>query len=181
MNMDIQYSLLAALVDEKKANIFDDIVVHIIEYVVSLIAEQSSASVKHHSTSSLQNKIAEIVGIEIPITIIRNAVSLISQKSDDVSIQKIGDKGNIFSIQRSWSASIIRKTKSCIEGKRNVACLKTKRILKISTPYDITTPLCSLDHIEDILEMHSTTPNALSTPIIMPLCCNYNGIGALLQ
>ena len=76
---------------------------------------------------------------------------------------------------------IIRKTKSCIEGKRNVACLKTKRILKISTPYDITTPLCSLDHIEDILEMHSTTPNALSTPIIMPLCCNYNGIGALLQ
>ncbi len=76
---------------------------------------------------------------------------------------------------------IIRKTKSCIEGKRNVACLKTKRILKISTPYDITTPLCSLDHIEDILEMHSTTPNALSTPIIMPLCrCNYS-IGALLQ
>lgn len=67
MNMDIQYSLLAALVDEKKANIFDDIVVHIIEYVVSLIAEQSSASVEHHSTSSLQNKIVEIVGIEIPI------------------------------------------------------------------------------------------------------------------
>ena len=80
-----------------------------------------------------------------------------------------------------YPATIIRKTKSCIEGKRNVACLKTKRILKISTPYDITTPLCSLDHIEDILEMHSTTPNALSTPIIMPLCCNYNGIGALLQ
>lgn len=79
------------------------------------------------------------------------------------------------------ASGIIRKTKSCIEGKRNVACLKTKRILKISTPYDITTPLCSLDHIEDILEMHSTTPNALSTPIIMPLCCNYNGIGALLQ
>ena len=48
---------------------------------------------------------------------------------------------------------IIRKTKSCIEGKRKVACLKTKRILKISTPYDIT----------------------------MPLCCHYNGIGALLQ
>ena len=47
---------------------------------------------------------------------------------------------------------IIRKTKSCIEGKRKVACLKTKRILKISTPYDIT----------------------------MPLCCHYNGIGALL-
>lgn len=45
MSMDIQYSLLAAWVDEKKANIFDDIVVHIIEYVVSLIAEQSSSSV----------------------------------------------------------------------------------------------------------------------------------------
>jgi len=27
MNMDIQYSLLAALVDEKKTNIFDDIAV----------------------------------------------------------------------------------------------------------------------------------------------------------
>ena len=121
MNMDIQYSLLAALVDEKKANIFDDIVVHIIEYVVSLIAEQSSASVKHHSTSSLQNKIAEIVGIEIPITIIRNAVSLISQKSDDVSIQRIGDKGNIFSIQRSWSASrtssVVLKSKDLSERK----------------------------------------------------------------
>ena len=51
-----------------------------------------------------------------------------------------------------FSAYIIRKTKSCIEGKRKVACLKTKRILKNSTPYDIT----------------------------MPLCCHYNGIGALL-
>lgn len=124
MNMDIQYSLLAALVDEKKANIFDDIVVHIIEYVVSLIAEQSSASVKHHSTSSLQNKIAEIVGIEIPITIIRNAVSLISQKSDDVSIQRIGDKGNIFSIQRSWSASrtssVVLKSQDLSERKSSL-------------------------------------------------------------
>lgn len=94
---------------------------HIIEYVVSLIAEQSSASVEHHSTSSLQNKIAEIVGIEIPITIIRNAVSLISQKSDDVSIQRIGDKGNVFSIQRSWSASrtssVVLKSKDLSERK----------------------------------------------------------------
>lgn len=57
MNMEIQYSLLAALVDEEKANLFDDIVLHIIEYVVSLIAEESSFSAKYHSTSSLQDMI----------------------------------------------------------------------------------------------------------------------------
>ena len=116
----------------------------------------------------------------------RYACYLIVQNADP-SKEVVANGQTYFAIQtriaeiRQMDEYIIRKTKSCIEGKRNVACLKTKRILKISTPYDITTPLCSLDHIEDILEMHSTTPNALSTPIIMPLCCNYNGIGALLQ
>lgn len=103
--MEIQYSLLAALVDEKKANLFDDIVLHIIEYVVSLIAEDPSFSAKYHTTSSLQDKITDIVGIEIPITIIRNAVSLVSRKSDDIAIRIVGDKGNQFTIQRAWDAS----------------------------------------------------------------------------
>lgn len=63
------------------------------------------------------------------------------------------EKGEFWEvIDGQQRLTIIRKTKSCIEGKRKVACLKTKRILKISTPYDIT----------------------------MPLCCHYNGIGALL-
>ena len=105
MNMEIQYSLLAALIDEKKANLFDDIVLHIIEYVVSLIAEDSSFSAKYHSTSSLQDKITEIVGIKIPITIIRNAVSLVSKKSDDIAIRAVGDKGNLFTIQRAWDTN----------------------------------------------------------------------------
>lgn len=121
MNMEIQYSLLAALVDEEKANLFDDIVLHIIEYVVSLIAEESSFSAKYHSTSSLQDKITEIVGIEIPITIIRNAVSLVSKKSNGIAIRAVGDKGNLFTIQRAWdtsrTSSVLLKSQDLSERK----------------------------------------------------------------
>jgi len=105
MNTQTQYSLLAALVDEPNANIFDDIVAHIIKYVVSLIAEETSTKERHYDTQTLQTKINEVVGITIPITVIRNSINAITHNNkEEVSIKFIGDKGHLFTIQRAWDA-----------------------------------------------------------------------------
>ena len=101
----VNYSLLAALVNEPNANLFDDVIYHVLGYTISSMAEAYTDKEHKYSTTDVQTEIKKEVGIEIPVSIIRNTLISISKKGGDVSITFIGEKKNLFSIKRFWSAT----------------------------------------------------------------------------
>lgn len=105
-NMDkVNYSLLAALVNEPNANLFDDVIYHVLGYTISSMAEAYTDRKHEYSTTDVQMEIKKEVGIDIPVSIIRSTLISISKKGGDVSISFIGEKKNRFSIRRSWDAT----------------------------------------------------------------------------
>ena len=101
----VNYSLLAALVNEPNANLFDDVIYHILGYAISSMAEAYTDREHKYSTTDVQMEIKKEVGIEIPVSIIRSTLISISKKGGDVSISFIGEKKSLFSIRRSWDAA----------------------------------------------------------------------------
>lgn len=101
----VNYSLLAALVNEPNANLFDDVIYHVLGYTISSMAEAYTDKEHKYSTTDVQTEIKKEVGIEIPVSIIRSTLISISKKGGDVSITFIGEKKNLFSIKRFWSAT----------------------------------------------------------------------------
>ena len=101
----VNYSLLAALVNEPNANLFDDVIYHILGYAISSMAEAYTDREHKYSTTDVQMEIKKEVGIEIPVSIIRSTLISISKKGGDVSISFIGEKKSLFSIRRSWGAA----------------------------------------------------------------------------
>lgn len=101
----VNYSLLVALVDEGNANLFDDVIYHVLGYTISSMAEAYTDKKHEYSTTDVQTEIKKEVGIEIPVSIIRSTLISISKKGGDVSITFIGEKKNLFSIGRSWDAT----------------------------------------------------------------------------
>lgn len=101
----VNYSLLAALVNEPNANLFDDVIYHVLGYTISSMAEAYTDKEHKYSTTNVQTEIKKEVGIEIPVSIIRSTLISISKKGGDVSITFIGEKKNLFSIKRFWSAT----------------------------------------------------------------------------
>lgn len=101
----INYSLLAALVNEPNANLFDDVIYHVLGYTISSMAEAYTDRKHEYSTTDVQMEIKKEVGIDIPVSIIRSTLISISKKGGDVSISFIGEKKNRFSIRRSWDAT----------------------------------------------------------------------------
>lgn len=76
----VNYSLLAALVNEPKANLYDDIVYPIVGYSLSSLAESQQSSEHHYCMTDVQDYIKKEVGIEIPISLVRPALLSASQK-----------------------------------------------------------------------------------------------------
>lgn len=101
----VNYSLLVALVDEGNANLFDDVIYHVLGYTISSMAEAYTDKKHEYSTTDVQTEIKKEVGIEIPVSIIRSTLISISKKGGDVSITFIGEKKNLFSIGRSWDTA----------------------------------------------------------------------------
>lgn len=101
----VNYSLLAALVNEPNANLFDDVIYHVLGYTISSMAEAYTDRKHEYSTTDVQMEIKKEVGIEIPVSIIRSTLISISKKGGDVSITFIGEKKNLFSIGRSWDTA----------------------------------------------------------------------------
>lgn len=101
----VNYSLLVALVEEGNANLFDDVIYHVLGYTISSMAETYTDKEHKYSTTDVQTEIKKEVGIEIPVSIIRSTLISISKKGGDVSITFIGEKKNLFSIRRSWDAT----------------------------------------------------------------------------
>jgi hypothetical protein len=100
----VNYSLLATLVNEPKANLYDDIVYPIVGYALSSLSEIQQASQHHYSMTDVQNYIKKEVGIEIPISLVRPALLSASNKNKDVEIEFIDQKHHYFSIERDWGA-----------------------------------------------------------------------------
>jgi len=69
------------------------------------MAEAYTDKEHKYSTTDVQTEIKKEVGIEIPVSIIRSTLISISKKGGDVSITFIGEKKNLFSIKRFWSAT----------------------------------------------------------------------------
>ncbi len=101
----VNYSLLAALVNEPNANLYDDVIYHVLGYTISSMAEAYIDREHHYSTTDVQMEIKKEVGIEIPVSIIRSTLISISKKGGDVSISFIGEKKSRFLIGRSWDAA----------------------------------------------------------------------------
>ena len=101
---NVNYALLAALVDEQDANLFDEIFAHIIGYSISALAERHEDS-HYYKTTDVQEHIKEEVGIDVPISIIRVVLKAKALDKGDVQIEFCGAKGNAFRIKRSWDAS----------------------------------------------------------------------------
>ena len=101
----VNYSLLAALVNEPNANLFDDVIYHVLGYTISSMAEAYTDRKHEYSTTDVQMEIKKEVGIDIPVSIIRSTLISISKKGGDVSISFTGEKKNRFSIRRSWDAT----------------------------------------------------------------------------
>ena len=91
--------------DEGNANLFDDVIYHVLGYTISSMAEAYTDKKHEYSTTDVQTEIKKEVGIEIPVSIIRSTLISISKKGGDVSITFIGEKKNLFSIGRSWDAT----------------------------------------------------------------------------
>lgn len=91
--------------EEGNANLFDDVIYHVLGYTISSMAETYTDKEHKYSTTDVQTEIKKEVGIEIPVSIIRSTLISISKKGGDVSITFIGEKKNLFSIRRSWDAT----------------------------------------------------------------------------
>lgn len=100
----VNYSLLATLINEPKANLYDDIVYPIVGYALSSLAESQQALKRHYSMTDVQAYIKKEVGIEIPISLVRPALLSASEKNKDVEIKFIDKKEHYFSIERDWGA-----------------------------------------------------------------------------
>lgn len=80
-NMDkVNYSLLAALVNEPNANLFDDVIYHVLGYTISSMAEAYTDRKHEYSTTDVQMEIKKEVGIDIPVSIIRSTLISISKR-----------------------------------------------------------------------------------------------------
>ena len=100
----VNYSLLATLVNEPKANLYDDIVYPIVGYALSSLAEIQQASQHHYSMTDVQDYIKKEVGLEIPISLVHPALLSASNKHKDVEIKPVDEKHYYFSIERDWGA-----------------------------------------------------------------------------
>ena len=100
----VNYSLLATLVNEPKANLYDDIVYPIVGYALSSLAEIQQASQHHYSMTDVQDYIKKEVGLEIPISLVHPALLSASNKNKDVEIKPVDEKHYYFSIERDWGA-----------------------------------------------------------------------------
>jgi|GEM_PF-718325 hypothetical protein len=101
----VNYSLLAALVNEPKANLYDDIVYPIVGYSLSSLAESQQSSEHHYCMTDVQDYIKKEVGIEIPISLVRPALLSASQKNKDVEIGFVDQKHHYFLIKRAWDTN----------------------------------------------------------------------------
>lgn len=115
---------MAALYDEKDANLFDDIVYPIIGYSVSSLAEKHQEEKHYYNVQDVQEFIKEEAGILIPIAIVSQALSSIQNNNQDIEISIIDKKGQHFSIQRTWGAvkhsRISRKAQSLQQKKEEL-------------------------------------------------------------
>ena len=119
---DVNYALLAALVDEQNANLFDEVFAHIIGYSISALAERHEGS-HYYKTTDVQEHIHEEAGIEVPISIIRAVLKVKALEKGDVQIEFCGAKGNTFRIKRSWDAS---KRTRVVQKAQNLQNKKTE-------------------------------------------------------
>ena len=120
----VNYSLVAALFDEKDANLFDDIVYPIIGYSVSSLAEKHQEEKHYYNVQDVQEFIKEEAGILIPTTIVSHALRAIPNSNQDIEIRIIDEKYQQFSIQRTWGAvkhsRISRKAQSLQQKKEEL-------------------------------------------------------------
>lgn len=152
---NVNYALLAALVDEQDANLFDEIFAHIIGYSISILAESHEKSF-YYKTDALQEKIKEEVGIEFPTSVIRMVLEAKSLQKGDVEIEFCGDYGHDFKITRAWNASkqtrVAQKTQALSRRKRELETLFDSYLQKLGVTSEL--------HIVDFL--HSNTEEALA-------------------
>lgn len=152
---NVNYALLAALVDEQDANLFDEIFAHIIGYSISVLAESHEKSL-YYKTDALQEKIKEEVGIEFPTSVIRMVLEAKSLEKGDVEIEFCGDCGHNFKITRAWNASkqtrVAQKTQALSRRKGELEALFDSYLQKLGVTSEL--------HIIDFL--HSNTEEALA-------------------
>lgn len=152
---NVNYALLAALVDEQDANLFDEIFAHIIGYSISVLAESHEKSF-YYKTDALQEKIKEEVGIEFPTSVIRMVLEAKSLEKGDVEIEFCGDYGHDFKITRAWNASkqtrVAQKTQALSRRKGELEALFDSYLQKLGVTSEL--------HIVDFL--HSNTEEALA-------------------
>lgn len=101
----VNYSLLAALVNEPKANLYDDIVYPIVGYSLSSLAESQQSSEHHYCMTDVQDYIKKEVGIEIPISLVCPALLSASEKNKNVEIEFVDQKRHYFLIKRPWDTN----------------------------------------------------------------------------
>lgn len=110
---NVNYALLAALVDEQEATLFDESFAHIIGYSISELAESKEGTC-FYKTTDVREYVHEKVGVYVPIGVISSTLKAIARDGGDVQIQFCGDHDNDFSIKRAWTASkrtrVIQKT-----------------------------------------------------------------------
>lgn len=101
----VNYSLLAALVNEPKANLYDDIVYPIVGYSLSSLAESQQSSEHHYCMTDVQDYIKKEVGIEIPISLVCPALLSAAEKNKGLEIEFVDQKRHYFLIKRPWDTN----------------------------------------------------------------------------
>ena len=93
----IEFALIAALYDSKNADFYNDIYFPIIKYVMVEMYYGDPDSRKYFSIPTLQGRIANDFGINIPQVVLEQAIKAIEKKQDEIRLRYYKD-GQIFHI-----------------------------------------------------------------------------------
>ena len=101
----IEFALIAALYDSKNADFYNDIYFPIIKYVMVEMYYGDPDSRKYFSIPTLQGRIANDFGINIPQVVLEQAIKAIEKKQDEIRLRYYKD-GQIFHISGVWDFSV---------------------------------------------------------------------------